>query len=76
MSAGRRTWAPPTQPRPAPPQDVRAPFLDPFLRTFFLGLGTGMLFEGGHIALQVLQGTFPGTPNFAPLLFADHVTAL
>ena len=25
---------------------------------------------------QVLSGTFPGTSHFAPLLFADHVTAL
>lgn len=56
--------------------DARAPFLDPFLRTFFLGVGMGALLEGGHVALQVLSGTFPGTSHFAPLLFADHVTAL
>jgi hypothetical protein len=41
-------------------QDVRAPFLDPFLRTFFLALGFSTLFEGGHVALQVCSAGFCG----------------
>jgi hypothetical protein len=28
-------------------------YLEPFLRTFILGVGTGALLEAGHVALQV-----------------------
>lgn len=56
-------------------QTTEAPFLEPFFRTFVLGVGTGALLEGGHVALQVLAGSFPGVSQYSPLLVADHVTA-
>lgn len=54
---------------------TEAPFLEPFFRTFVLGVGTGALLEGGHVALQVLAGSFPGVSQYSPLIVADHVTA-
>lgn len=53
----------------------QAPFLEPFVRSFILGVGAGAILEGGHVAMQVLAGSFPGVSNFSPLLVADHVTA-
>jgi len=59
-----------------PQEEATAPFMEPFVRSFILGAGAGALLEGGHIALQVLAGRFPGLGDYSPLLFADHVTAL
>lgn len=52
-----------------------APFLEPFVRSFILGVGAGAMLEGGHVALQVMAGSFPGISHYSPLLVADHVTA-
>lgn len=52
-----------------------SPFLEPFVRSFILGVGAGAMLEGGHVALQVLAGSFPGISHYSPLLVADHVTA-
>ena len=51
-------------------------YLEPFLRTFVLGVGSGALLEAAHVALQVLTGSFPGMADFSPLLFADHAVSL
>ena len=58
------------------PQVEDAPFLEPFVRTFILGVGTGALLEGAHVACQLLAGSFPGVSHYSPLVLADHVTAL
>lgn len=56
-------------------QSINSPFLEPFVRSYILGVGAGALLEGGHVALQVLAGSFPGVSQYSPLLVADHVTA-
>ena len=57
-------------------QAISSPFFEPFVRSFILGVGAGAMLEGGHVALQVLAGSFPGVSQYSPLLVADHVTAL
>ena len=56
-------------------QTTEAPFLEPFVRSFILGMGAGALLEGAHVAIQVMTHSFPGVSQYSPLLVADHVTA-
>jgi len=55
--------------------NLDAPYFDPLIRSFILGIGTGALLEATHVAFQVLAGNFPGVSHFSPMIVADHVTA-
>lgn len=37
-------------------EDDPTPFYEPLLRSFVLGLGVGVIFESGHVALRVRPG--------------------
>ncbi|KAL4420675.1 hypothetical protein ABPG75_010331 [Micractinium tetrahymenae] len=83
---GRRAAQPPTAQRreggggpsrsASAELDVRTPFLEPLARSFILGAGAGALLEAGHVAMQVLTGSFPGMSGFQPMLVQDHIAGL
>ncbi|PSC71770.1 zeaxanthin epoxidase [Micractinium conductrix] len=56
--------------------DAHHPFLEPLMRSFILGAGTGALLEAGHFAMQVLTGGFPGLSAFTPAFAIDHAAAI
>ena len=39
-------------------EDDPTPFYEPLLRSFVLGLGVGVIFESGHVALRVRLGHY------------------
>ncbi len=49
------------------------PFFEPLLRSLVLGVGTGVIFESGHVALQVNIRLIKVVPVFTGLLVATHV---
>ncbi|KAF8056873.1 ddmC [Scenedesmus sp. PABB004] len=64
-------------------------FLDPLVRSFLLGIGAGVLCEGGHVAFKALSllqasgdlealgaAVRANLEQFAPLFVWDHVAAL
>lgn len=81
--AGTAAAAPPAPSEPL----LDAVFTDSFLRCFLLGLGSGVLCEGGHVAYELLglqalsaEGLAHALNSYAdqlaPMFVWDHVAAL
>ncbi|KAL6774148.1 hypothetical protein ACKKBG_A23935 [Auxenochlorella protothecoides x Auxenochlorella symbiontica] len=51
------------------------PFREPFVRSFLLGIGSGLLLEGAHVLMQMLGSQDLGAFSYSPALVADHILA-